>query len=477
MKVSYRSFYLLLLLLLLYPISGFSQKQWSLQECVDYAVQNNLSVKQQYISTQSQENTVNQSFYSFFPTLNASGNGSFNWGRSVDPFSYTFTNAEIKSINPSLSSNITIFNGFQLQNTLKQSKLNFMAGQNDLKKIQNDISLSVVSAYLQFLYTKEQYKLTQARVNESKRQRDRTKSMADAGAMTQGNLLDAESQLANEELNNITAENQNTIARLSLAQLLELDSVANFDIVTPQVDIPTSSVINITADELFQLALSHLPEIKSANFKEASASTSVSIARGSYMPRITMFGSLASGYSSTTRNPDGTPQYLGFFPTGYITTSGEDVLAPTFKTDFVKTPLSTQFDNNVTRAVGVSLSIPIFNGFSSRYRVSNAKLNLLSAETNSQQAKNTVFKSVQQAVADVNAAQKKYQALDKSVTALDEAYKYAEKRYNAGLTSSLEFLTATNNLTRGKVDLLQAKFDLIFKIKILDFYAGNPLAF
>lgn len=477
MKVSYRSFYLLLLLLLLYPISGFSQKQWSLQECVDYAVQHNLTVKQQYISTQTQENSVNQSFYSFFPTLNASGNGSFNWGRSVDPFSYTFTNAEIKSINPSLSSNITIFNGFQLQNTLKQSKLNFMAGQNDLKKIQNDISLSVVSAYLQFLYTKEQYKLTQARVNESKRQRDRAKSMADAGAMTQGNLLDAESQLANEELNNITAENQNTIARLSLAQLLELDSIANFDIVTPQVDIPTSSVLNSTAEELFQLALSHLPEIKSATFKEASALTSVSIARGSYMPRLTMFGSLASGYSSTTRNLDGTPQFLGFFPNGLTTVNGDVVLAPAFKTDFVKTPLSTQFDNNVTKAVGVSLSIPIFNGFSSRYRVSNAKLNLLAAETNSQQAKNTVFKSVQQAVADANAAQKKYQALDKSVTALDEAYKYAEKRYNAGLTSSLEFLTATNNLTRGKVDLLQAKFDLIFKIKILDFYAGNPLAF
>jgi outer membrane protein len=477
MKVSYRSFYLLLLLLLLYPISGFSQKQWSLQECVDYAVQNNLSVKQQYISTQSQENTVNQSFYSFFPTLNASGNGSFNWGRSVDPFSYTFTNAEIKSINPSISSNITIFNGFQLQNTLKQSKLNFMAGQNDLRKIQNDISLSVVSAYLQFLYTKEQYKLTQSRVNESKRQRDRTKSMADAGAMTQGNLLDAESQLANEELNNITAENQNTIARLSLVQLLELDSIANFDIVTPQVEIPTSSVLNSTADELFQLALSHLPEIKSATLKESSALTSVSIARGSYMPRITMFGSLSTGYSSTTRNLDGTPQYLGFFPTGYVTASGEDVLAPAFKTNYVKTPLSTQFDNNVTKAVGMSLSIPIFNGFSSRYRVSNAKLNLLSAETNLQQAKNTVFKSVQQAVVDANAAQKKYQALDKSVTALDEAYKYAEKRYNAGLTSSLEFLTATNNLTRGKVDLLQAKFDLIFKIKILDFYAGNPLAF
>jgi outer membrane protein len=477
MKFSYRSYYLLLILLLLYPISGFSQKQWSLQECVDYAVQHNLSIKQQYISTQSQENAVNQSFYSLFPTLNASGNGSYNWGRSVDPFSYTFTTAEIKSINPSLSSNITIFNGFQLQNTLKQSKLNFMAGQNDLRKIQNDISLSVVTAYLQFLYTKEQYKLTQSRVNESKRQRDRTKSMADAGAMTQGNLLDAESQLANEELNNITAENQNTIARLSLAQLLELDSIANFDIVTPQVDIPTSSVLNSSADELFQLALAHLPEVKSATYKEASALTSVSIARGSYMPRITMFGSLASGYSSLTRNLDGTPQFLGFFPNGLTTASGDVVLAPAFETNFEKTPLSTQFDNNLTRAVGVSLSIPIFNGFSSRYRVSNAKLNLLSAETNSQQTKNTVYKSVQQAVADANAAQKKYLALEKSVTALDEAYKYAEKRYNAGLTSSLEFLTATNNLTRGKVDLLQAKFDLIFKIKVLDFYAGNPLAF
>jgi outer membrane protein len=247
--------------------------------------------------------------------------------------------------------------------------------------------------------------------------------------------------------------------------------------VTPTVDIPTSSVMNSTADQLFQLAISHLPEIKSATFKEESALTSVSIARGSYMPRLTMFGSLSTGYSSTTRNLDGTPQYLGFFPTGYVTASGEDVLAPAFKTNYVKTPLSTQFDNNVTKAVGVSLSIPIFNGFSSRYRVSNAKLNLLSAETSLQQTKNTVFKSVQQAVADANAAQKKYQALSKSVTALNEAYMYAEKRYNAGLTSSLEFLTATNNLTRGKVELLQAKFDLIFKIKVLDFYAGNPLAF
>ena len=171
MKFIFRSFQVSLILLLVYPTSGFSQKQWSLQECVDYAVQHNLSVKQQYIATISQENSVNQSLYSFFPTLNASGSGSFNWGRSVDPFSYTFTNAEIKSINPSLSSNVTIFNGFQLQNTLKQSKLNFMAGQNDLKKIQNDISLSVVSAYLQFLYAKEQFKLTQSRVNESQKQR------------------------------------------------------------------------------------------------------------------------------------------------------------------------------------------------------------------------------------------------------------------------------------------------------------------
>jgi outer membrane protein len=467
----------MLVVILANPISGFSQKQWTLQECVDYAVQHNLTVKQQFIATVSQENSVNQSFYSFFPTLNASGSGNFNWGRSVDPFSYTFTNSEIKSINPSISSNLTIFNGFQLQNTLKQSKLNFMAGQNDLKKIQNDISLSVVSAYLQYLYTKEQLKLTQGRVVESQKQRDRVKAMADAGVMTQGNLLDAESQLANEELNNITAENQNTIARLSLAQLLELDSVANFDIVTPTVDIPSSSVLNSTADQLFQLAISHLPEIKSATFKEESALTSVSIARGSYMPRLTMFGSLSTGYSSTTRNLNGTPQFLGFFPNGYTTASGDVVLAPAFKTDYVKTPLSTQFDNNVTKAVGVSLSIPIFNGFSSRYRVSNAKLNLLSAETSLQQTKNTVFKSVQQAVADANAAQKKFQALTKSVTALNEAYMYAEKRYNAGLTSSLEFLTATNNLTRGKVELLQAKFDLIFKIKVLDFYAGNPLAF
>jgi outer membrane protein len=477
MKFFYRTLSALMFLSLGNPFCGFSQKLWSLQECVDYAVQHNLSVKQQFISTQSQENNVGQSFYSLFPTLNASASGSYNWGRSVDPFSYTFTNSEIKSVNPSLSSSLTLFNGFQLQNTLKQSKLNYLAGQNDLKKIQNDISLSVVSAYLQLLYTKEQFKLTQARVTESQKQRDRTKAMTDAGAMTQGSLLDAESQLANEELNNITAENQNIIARLSIVQLLELDSATNFDIITPEVEIQTSSVLGSTAEQVFQLALAHLPEIKSASFKEQSALTSYSIARGSYMPRLTMFGSLSTGYSSTTRNADGDPAFLGYFPTGYVTASGEDVLAPVIKTNYVKTPINTQFNNNITKAVGLSLSIPIFNGLSSRYRVSNAKLNLLSAETSLQQTKNTVFKSVQQAFADANAAQKKYQALTKSVVALNEAFVYAEKRYNAGLTSSLEFLTATNNLTRGKVELLQAKFDLIFKVKVLDFYAGNPLAF
>ena len=454
-----------------------AQSSWSLQQCVDYALQHNLTVKQQYLSTQSSKIAVNENKFNFVPTVNGSASGNYNWGRSVDPFSYTFTNSEIKSVNMSLSTNVTLFNGFQLQNTLKQSQLNYVAGQSDLRKIQNDIALNVVSAYLQVLYAKEQQKVMVNGFDESALQRDRTKKLVDAGVMTRGNLLDAESQLANQELNKITADNQLAIARLSLVQLLELDSTPNFDVASPIIDVPQTGILAQTPEQIYNIALTLLPEIKSAELKVQSANIGIRIAQGGYLPRLSMFGSLSSGYSSTSKSLDGSPVFLGLTPTGYVTQSGEQVLSPSFSTKYKNTGLSDQIDNNLTKALGLSLNIPIFNGFATGYNVSRARLNGLNAEISSQQTKNTVYKSIQQAHTDAFASQKKYYALEKSVTALKEAYDYAEKRYSAGLTSSLEFLTATNNLTKGKIEYLQAKYDYIFRVKVLDFYVGNSLTF
>lgn len=456
----------------------YAQKIWTLKECVDHAVQNNLNIRQQYLTTELAKINVSQNKLAFLPSVTGSASSSYNWGRSVDPFSYTFTNEEIRSTNMSLNGNLTLFSGLQLQNTLKQSRLDYLAGQSDLKKISNDISLNVVSAYLQVLFSREQLKVFSDRVKEAETQRDRTKALVDAGTMTRGNFLDAESQYSNEELNLITAENQYSIAILTLAQLLELDTIEGFTIQDPQAEIPESAILAQTPAQIYNAALGHLPEIKSADLRISSASKGMDIARGGLYPRLTLFSSYSTGYSSTTLQPDGQSEYLGLQPTGAFTQGGEPILAPAFSTpEFTKTSFSDQLDNNRTTTLGLNLSVPIFSGLSSRYNVTRARIAMLQAEASSELLRNTVYKSIQQAYADAVAAGKKHEASEKAVESFTEAFNYAEQRYNAGLSSSLEYLTATNNLTRAKTDLLQAKYDLIFKTKILDFYAGNPLTF
>lgn len=457
--------------------SSFAQETWSLQKCVEHALQNNLSIKQQVLNNQLSKVTVAESKFASLPTLNASSSGNYNWGRSVDPYAYTFTNQEIKSVNLSLNGNINLFNGFQVQNTLKQSHLNYLASEYDLKKIQNDISLNVVSAYLQVLFAKEQLNVMDNRVNEATQQRDRAKLMVDAGTMARGSLLDAESQLSNEELNKVTADNQLINAKLTLVQLLELESVDNFDIVTPATELPATSVMANKPEQIYTLSLAALPEVKSASLKVESALKGINIANGGYMPRLSMFGAISSGYSSTSRSIDGLPTFLGYAPNGEVTQNGELVQSPIFSTSFKRTAFSDQIDNNLNKSVGLSLNVPLFNGFSTKNNVTRARINYMNAQVSEEQVKNTLFKSIQQAYTDAIAAQKKYYAGEKNVVALQESYDYSKKRFEAGVSNSLEFLTSTNNLTKGKVDLLQSKYDYIFKVKVLDFYAGIPLTF
>ena len=457
-------------------VYAYGQKVWSLGECVNYALDHNLTVKQNVLSVELNKLDITHNQATMLPSLSASGSNTYNFGRSVDPFSYTFTNQEIRSANVSLNGNLTIFNGFQLQNTLRLSKLDYQAGQHDLQKIKNDISLNVISNYLQVLYAKEQLSIAANRVTESEKQKNKTKLLVDAGTMTKGNLLDAESQLATEELNQVTAESQFSNARLTLIQLLELDSAKDFSVEEPKAILPDSSIMKKSPEEIYHDAILNLPEIKSADIKVLSAQKRLEIAKGARYPHLSLFGSLSSGYSSTTSRFK-SAHYNGYLPNGDVTSSGDTVFAPSTTTVFEKTPWRNQLDQNYSKSFGLSLSIPIFNGWSTETSIRRARINVLNTELSDEIARRQVYKSIQQAMNDAAAAQKKYIATQKSLDALSEAYQYAQKRFDAGLTSSLEFLTATNNLTRVKVELLQAKYDYIFKIKILDFYAGKSILF
>ncbi len=429
-------------------LNSFGQKSWTLQECIEYALENNITIKQSEISTEIADVNLTQSKLSMLPSLNGSSSYSYNFGRSVDPYTYNFTDQEIQSGNFSLNGNLNVFNGFQLQNALSQSKYEYMAGRENLSKIKNDISLNVAAAYLQVLYSRESLTSANERLESAQQNQSRTKIMVQAGSMAQGNLLDADAALATEELNVINSENQLLSSMINLTQLLELKSMDGFSVVVPTYELPDQSSMILTPDQIYATSLEVLPEFKASEFNLKSAEKGLSYAKGARFPRLSMYGSLSTGYSNYTRR-----------------ITGELV------------PFKDQLNENYNELVGVSLAIPIFNSWSTESNVQRSKLNLENVKYNDQLTKNQVYKSIVQAHADANAALKRYGATEKATIANKEAFVYAQKRYDVGMLSSIEFLNVRNNNSQAESDFLQAKYDLIFRIKVLDFYMGKPLVF
>ncbi|MFI5218603.1 MAG: TolC family protein [Bacteroidia bacterium] len=466
-----------LLLLCGIILSGSAQnKIWTMQECVDYALKNNIQIKQSEIATEISEHQQTQSFYNMFPSLNGSGSYSYNRGRSVDPTTYRYTTQDVQAANLSLNTNVVLFNGFQLQNELKQSKLDYMSGKYDLDKIKNDISLNVAAAYLQVLYNEEQLGAQTDRVDAAKKQTDRTKILVDAGTLPKGSFLDAEAQLATEELSKVNFENQLANSYLTLTQLLELETTEGFTVEKPKIEIPDQASVTLPPAEIFKISLTSQPEIKSSEYKVQSAEKGLSIAKGSTWPRLSLFGSWGTNYSDQSQNLTQTID-KGLQPNGSYTQSGEPIYSQSYDFILEDTPFSDQANDNLNKSFGFSLSVPIFNGLSANTNVKRARLNLENAKYSSELTKNQLYKSIQQAHTDAVAALNRYKAADKSVAALTESFTYTEKKYNAGLLTSIDYTTARNNLTKSESDMLQAKYDFIFRLKVLDFYMGKPLVY
>jgi outer membrane protein len=464
----------------LFFISLFCNAQsLTLQQCIEYALVHNISIKQSELNTELSKIGVNQSTANLFPSLNGFASNNYYYGRSIDPYTNTFTTEQVRSNSFSLNSSMSVFEGFQLQNSLKQSKLNYMASKYDMQKIKNDIALNVATFYLQVLYNKELLKVTQDQVDATKIQRDRTKRMVEVGSLSKGNMLDMESQYATDEVRLITAQSQYDQAMLSLKQLLELDTAKDFSIVQPNVDAPEMNAGYSDEHAIYLSALSNQPDIKSYEYRMQSAEKGLSIARGMSYPRLSLSGSLGTNYSTSSQRllgvVDGTPTPV---ISGY--TSGGDTVysfIPNTSYTYEKTPFNDQVDNNLAKSIGFSLSIPILNNRSTRNGIKRAKINLEQSSLNLQAAQKSLSKSIQQAVADAKSSYQKLIAGQKSVDALTESVKYNEQKFNLGLISTYDYLLSKNNLAKSQADLLQAKYDYIFRLKVLDFYQGRALTF
>ena len=477
MKTGTRFFFLLFYISL--PVFGFCQNPWTLQQCIDHALENNIQIRQTELNTELNQVYKSQSIANIFPSLNGSASQNYFYGRSIDPFTNSFTTSQVRSNNFALSSSVSLFEGFQLQNSLRQSQLNYLSSQADLQKVRNDISLNVVTYYLQVLYNKELLASTRQQVEATIVQRDKISRMFELGSVSKGNLLDMEAQLASDELRQVQAQSSYDQSLLSLTQLLELNTDTEFKIQDPALSAPTLPADQMNTNAIFSTALTTQPDIHSYELRVKSAAKGLSIARGGRYPRLVLSGSLGTNFSTSSQDIVG----YDFQPPSTVfsgfTGSGDSVytFVNNTKANFEQTPFRDQLDNNLGRSVGFSLQIPLFNGWATKTNVSRAKINLEQSRLNLDQTRKNLLKSVQQAVSDAYSAFKRYEAGEKSQAALTESFNFNQQRYDLGLISSYDYLLVKNNLAKADADLLQAKYDFIFRIKIIDFYQGKKLTF
>lgn len=451
-------------------------KVWTLEECINYALENNISVKQAELTTEINKNAVSSAKGNLLPNLNASASQNFNSGLSFDPTSNDAVRTTLRTNGFSLTSSWVLFNGMQNINTIRQSNLDYLASKYNLEDMKNDISLNVATAYLQILFNKELLRVAESQRDVTQKQLTRMKALVDAGAQPRGSLYDVEAQLAQEEQNVVATQNSLDLSLLSLAQLLQLESTDGFDIVSPEIDVPPRTIINTTSDQIYTTAVENQPDIKSAELGIQSAEKGLAIARGRSYPTLSLTGQISTNYSSQAQQFDGTGT-AGTTQIGFVDGTNQAVLTNTFSPNFETISFSDQFTDNRNDFIGFSLNIPLFSRFQIRNGKRNAKINIEQAKYTLEQNKNALRQTIQQAHADANASYKSYQASQKSITALQEAFKYTETRFEEGLVNSVDYNNAKNNLTNAESNLLRAKYDYIFKVKVLEFYFSNQLTF
>ncbi|TGD80269.1 TolC family protein [Hymenobacter wooponensis] len=459
---------------------------FTLQRAIDYALQNNLTVRQQQLTSELQNATLRQSRAALLPSANLSGTQAWNYGTSLDPLTNDFVSQTIRSNNFSANSQVTLFSGFQLRNTVKRNALDSEASNLDIEKSRNDLALNVASAFLQLVLAEELVRTNEVRVNSTVQQVERTQKLLRAGSIPESNLLDIQAQQASDEVNLISAQNQRDLARLTLTQLLNLPSPAGFQIEVPVLADPDDQpLLAADPDGTYQTAQGLLPEIKAADLRVRSAQRSLDIARGGYYPRLAFGAGIFTGFSSSRLarvfNGDSTSAVqVPVFQSGL---SGQPIPSQYFLLqpkqaipELLPSRFSQQLKDNLGKSLQFSLQIPILNGLQTRTSVQRAQINIQQQELRAAQTRLTLQQNIQQAYADAIAAQRRYLSSRRQTEALTAAYRNAEIRFNNGLLNGTEFNIAKNNLTAAESTMIQAKYEFIFRRKVLDFYQGRPIA-
>ena len=470
---------ILISMILQSPAQCYGQfKKWTYKDCLDFALQNNIGLKQNQLNNQITGYNLEKARANRLPNLNLSGNHQFQFGGQVDPYTGIKSSDNNSSSNFSLSTGITVFNGFQNINTIKMYETERKSNEFDLEKQKNDLMLNIFNSFLQVLLDQEQVISARSQLQNSEALVDRAQKLVQSGTKPMNDLLQVKSQLATDKYSLIQALNSLQLAKVNLMQYMELPVDSTFDISNPLIDdrlVLTSALQS--AQLVYDTALSVLPEVKSSAIKIETSQYSYQVAKGAFLPQLSISGSLGTGYSSL-RSLYNISQYPVTTEIGYLASNpAEKVLQDNLisKATAKTYPYGSQLKDNISSALGLTLSIPIFNRKQARTNLNIASVNLENARLSFQSTRNQLRKIIEQNSADIIASRNKYLAAVEQVSASKEAYKNAEAKYNLGMMNSTDLLTEKKTLTQAELNYIQAKYESLFQNKIADFYQGREI--
>lgn len=416
-----------------------------LETCIEIALENNLTLQRSQTNLGITEANLIENKGQRIPTWNTGASSGYRWGRSINPVTNLFENNRIGNINLFSSSNFTIFAGQQITNSIQQNKIDIEAAQYNVLATENTITLNVVNFFINVVFNSEQLKIAQNQLASTKEQLANTTKLVDAGSLPLANKLDIQAQNATNELEVINATNNLRIAKLNLSQAMQIPFNDNFDIVIPELEAEEYSMADKEVDEVFESALALMPEIKAAELGVESAEVGIRLAQGGFFPTLGIGGSAFSNYIDQ-------PNFFG-----------------------VRDGFATQIGNNFSYSGNLQLNIPIFSNLRNRANVQRAKLQKRLSEIQEVETVNQLRQDIESAYTSAYAARQSYQASLIRVSSLEEAFRISQQRFDAGAINFADFQLAQNNFFNAQADLVTSKYTYIFRVKVLDFYLGNPL--
>lgn len=467
-----------LILMLVLIISSFSttnaQQIFDLKKCIETAHKNSIAIQQAQLNNNSRQIQIKNTELARYPNLTANGSNNYSFGRTIDPFSNTFINRRITSVNMNLSSNIRLFKGFQFTHDMKAARVSALQSNTDIDKAKNDVALNITALYLQVLMAKEQLKIAESNKQSTEKELERILILIDAGSATRNKEYELKAQLANDKNGITQAQNTIDLAYMSLRNFMNLDLQTEFEIQDVSINEISNLYQNSDLKEVVQNAYNFLPELKSVSYGLEAAQHQLHSAYAERSPTLTLGANLNTLYSSQSRVAEN-PTDVNI-PIGIVENTNQTVFGSITQYDYSTPNLFNQFNNNFGQTIGLNLSIPIFTRNLINSGIQNAEINYQAQELSLQSIKNEIRNQIYESFVNMNNSYNSYLANQELIKSQQLLFNQTDIQYKAGVIGYFDWLQVRNNLNNTQIELLRSKFDYYFKQKVFEFYLGKNIS-